>query len=62
MARKTELEELRKRRDAAKVIVAEAAAQLEATRARTAAQVVEAEKVCALARIIFINFFSSERV
>ncbi|VDN36436.1 unnamed protein product [Cylicostephanus goldi] len=45
VARKNELEELRKRRDAAKIVVAEAAAQVEATRARTAAQIAEAEKL-----------------
>ncbi|KHJ94369.1 SH3 domain protein [Oesophagostomum dentatum] len=44
VARKTELEELRKRRDAAKIIVAEVAAQLDTTRSRTAAQVAETEK------------------
>ncbi|XGW30544.1 hypothetical protein V3C99_009474, partial [Haemonchus contortus] len=44
VARKTELEELRKRRDAAKVIVADTAAQLETTRSRTATQTAEADK------------------
>lgn len=45
VARKAELEDLRKRRDAAKVLVAETASQLETTRTRTAAQITEAEKV-----------------